>query len=198
MILLACAVEAELRFWEPRDDVATLVMGVGPVEASCALTAALCERRYRLVVNAGLAGAFDGIARVGDAVIVAEDMMELGLESGAPLRLPSGERTFDTARSVASLVARLGGKDFLTVRGITVSRVTSTEQTARRRAAELGAQVESMEGFAALRAAERMGVPAIELRGISNRCGERASSGWDFDAGIAGLARITRSLLELA
>ncbi|HEV3196181.1 MAG TPA: futalosine hydrolase [Candidatus Cybelea sp.] len=198
MILLACAVEAELRFWEPRDDVATLVMGVGPVEASCALTAALCERRYRLVVNAGLAGAFDGIARVGDAVIVAEDMMELGLESGAPLRLPSGERTFDTARSVASLVARLGGKDFLTVRGITVSRVTSTEQTARRLAAELGAQVESMEGFAALRAAERMGVPAIELRGISNRCGERASSGWDFDAGIAGLARITRSLLELA
>jgi futalosine hydrolase len=198
VILLACAVEAELRFWEPRDDVATLVMGVGPVEASCALTAALCERRYRLVVNAGLAGAFDGIARVGDAVIVAEDMMELGLESGAPLRLPSGERTFDTARSVASLVARLGGKDFLTVRGITVSRVTSTEQTARRLAAELGAQVESMEGFAALRAAERMGVPAIELRGISNRCGERASSGWDFDAGIAGLARITRSLLELA
>jgi futalosine hydrolase len=198
VILLACAVEAELRFWEPRDDVATLVMGVGPVEASCALTAALCERRYRLVVNAGLAGAFDGIARVGDAVIVAEDMMELGLESGAPLRLPNGERTFDTARSVASLVARLGGKDFLTVRGITVSRVTSTEQTARRLAAELGAQVESMEGFAALRAAERMGVPAIELRGISNRCGERASSGWDFDAGIAGLARITRSLLELA
>ncbi|MGA8473999.1 MAG: futalosine hydrolase [Candidatus Cybelea sp.] len=198
MILLACAVEAELRFWEPRDDVVTLVMGVGPVEASCALTAALCERRYRLVVNAGLAGAFDGTARVGDAVIVAEDMMELGLESGAPLRLPSGERTFDTARSDASLVARLGGKEFLTVRGVTVSRVTSTEQTARRLAAKLGAQVESMEGFAALRAAERMGVPAIELRGISNRCGERASSGWNFDAGIAGLARITRSLVELA
>jgi futalosine hydrolase len=198
VILLACAVEAELRFWEPRDDVATLVMGVGPVEASCALTAALCRQHYRLVVNAGVAGAFDGAARVGDAVIVAEDMMELGLESGAPLSLPSGERTFDTARSDAALVARLGGKDFLKVRGITVSRVTSTTQTARRLAAELGAQVESMEGFAALRAAERMGVPAIELRGISNRCGERASSGWDFDAGLAGLARITRTLLELA
>lgn len=198
MILLACAVEAELRFWEPRDDVATLVMGVGPVEASCALTAALCQKRYRLVVNAGVAGAFDGTARVGDAVIVAEDMMELGLENGAPLSLPSGERTFDTARSDAALVARLVGKDFPKVRGITVSRVTSTAQTARRLAAELGAQVESMEGFAALRAAERMGVPAIELRGISNRCGERASSGWDFDAGIAGLARITRTLLELA
>jgi len=198
VILLACAVEAELRFWEPRDDVATLVMGVGPVEASCAITAALCRQRYRLVVNAGVAGAFDGTARVGDAVIVAEDMMELGLESGAPLSLPSGERAFDTVRSDAALVARLGGKGFLKVRGITVSRVTSTAQTARRLAAELGAQVESMEGFAALRAAERMGVPAIELRGISNRCGERASSGWDFDAGIGGVALITRALLELA
>ena len=54
-----------------------------------------------------------------------------------------------------------------------------------------------MEGFAALRAAERLRVPAIEVRGISNRCGERESSGWDLDAGIRGLQRIARALFEL-
>jgi futalosine hydrolase len=54
-----------------------------------------------------------------------------------------------------------------------------------------------MEGFGALRAAQRAGVPAIEVRGISNRCGARESSGWDFGAGIAGLARVSNALFEL-
>ncbi|MGC1379514.1 MAG: hypothetical protein WA814_00675, partial [Candidatus Baltobacteraceae bacterium] len=82
------------------------------------------------------------------------------------------------------------------VRGVTVSRVTATEATARR-LAERGAQVETMEGFAALRAAERAGVPAIEVRGISNRCGDRAASGWNIAAGTAGLRHVLDALFEL-
>ncbi len=197
MILLACAVAAELRFWEARDGVATLVTGVGPVEASCALTAELCRRPYRLVVNAGLAGAFDGAAGIGDGVVVEDDSMEIVLESGTPLNLPRGERTVERAHSNPELVARLRAAGFPVVRGITVARVTSSEPTARRLATELRAQVESMEGFAALRAAERMGVPAIEVRGVSNRCGERESGGWDFEAGMGGLGRVARALFEI-
>jgi futalosine hydrolase len=197
VILLACAVEAELTFWEARDGVETLVTGVGPVEASCALTAELCRKPYRLVVNAGLGGAFDGAARIGDGVVVGDDAMEIALETGAPLRLPRGERTVERARSDSALVARLRDAGFAVVRGVTVVRFTFPAQTARPLATELGAQIESMEGFAALRAAERMKVPAVELRGISNRCGERESSGWDFDAGMAGLGRIARALFDL-
>lgn len=197
MILLTCAVASELIFWEPRGDVETLVTGVGPVETSCALTAALCRRPYRLVVNAGLGGAFDGAARIGDGVVVAHDTMEVALETGAPLSLPDGERTVEQASSDPALVAGLRDAGFAVVRGVTVARVTASAQTARRLATKLGAQVESMEGFAALRAAELMGVSAIEVRGISNRCGRRESSGWDFDAGMNGLRRVARALFEI-
>ncbi len=197
MILLACAVEAELAFWEPRDGVETLVTGVGPVEASCSLTTALCRRPYRLVVNAGLGGALDGAANVGDGVVVGDDAMEIALETGVRLKLPHGERTVENAASDSALVERLRDAGFPVLRGITVARVTSSAETARRLASELRAQVESMEGFAALRAAERMGVAAVELRGISNRCGERELGGWDFDAGMNGLRRIARALFEL-
>jgi futalosine hydrolase len=196
MILLACAVDAELAFWRPREGVTTLATGVGPVEASCALAAALHQHRYQLVVNAGLAGTFDGAAAVGDGVVVADDAIELRLEDGAQLALPRGERAVEKARSDPALVERLRAQGFAAVHGITVARVTSTDETARRLASELGAQVESMEGFAALRAAERSGVPAIELRGISNRCGARESSGWNFAAGMAGLARIVNALFD--
>lgn len=173
-----------------------MITGVGPVEASCALAAALAQRRYELVVNAGIGGTFDGAARIGDGVVVADDAMELDLEGGAPLALPHGAILVDKASSDAALVAGLRSKGFPILQGITVARVTASEATASR-LRKRGAQVESMEGFAVLRAAQRAGVAAIELRGISNRCGDRASSGWDLAAGIAGLQRVLDAFFEL-
>jgi futalosine hydrolase len=197
VILLAAAVGAELEFWRPRTGVATLITGVGPVEASCALASALAQTRYSLVVNAGLAGVFAGAAAIGDGVVVADDALELDLESGVPLALPAGSAVVDRAASDAALVAALRARGFAALRGITVSRVTASEATARRLEGERDAQVESMEGFAALRAAARAAVPAIEVRGISNRCGDRIASGWNFAAGIEGLQRIVTALFEL-
>jgi futalosine hydrolase len=196
VILLTCAVERELGSWAHRHGVETTVTGVGPVEAACAIAHALAQQRYKLVVNAGIAGALEGAARVGDGVIVADDAFELALESGQPILLSAGQTVVDKARSDPVLVAQLRRKGFAAVHGITVSRVTSTEETAAR-LARLGAQVESMEGFAVLRACERAGVPAIELRGISNRVGSRERSGWDFEAGLSGLARVAQALFEI-
>ena len=196
MILLATAVAAELGSWHAPDGVETLLIGVGPVEAARAVAAALARRPYRLVINAGVAGAFAGAAQVGDGVVVSEDSMELALESGAPLALPLGIELIDRACSDTALVAQLCAKGFPALRGITVARVTARDATARRLAAR-GAQVESMEGFAVLRAAQRAGVPAIQVRGISNRCGEREFSGWDFDAGVTGLRRILDGCIDV-
>jgi futalosine hydrolase len=197
VILLCCAVDAELAFWRPRDGVELLVTGVGPVEAASAVAAALASKPYRLVVNAGIAGAFDGAAAVGDGVVVSDECMELRLESGESFSLPRGERTVEQVRSDERLVERMRAAGYSSLRGVTVSRVTSSEATARRLVETLEAQVESMEGFAALRAAQRAGVPAIEVRGISNRCGAREASGWNFTAGIAGLQNVTGALFEI-
>ena len=65
MILLCCAVGAELGFWKERDGVDKLTLGVGPVEAAAAVATALANRDYSLVVNAGLGGAFSGAAQIG-------------------------------------------------------------------------------------------------------------------------------------
>jgi futalosine hydrolase len=196
VILLATAVKDELRFWKPRDDVCVLITGIGPVEASAAVATALAQHRCELVINAGIAGTFDGAARIGDGVVVAEDAMELNLESGADLVLPHGASVVNVARSDATLVGKLRDRGFSALRGITVAQVTCSAATARR-LSERGAQVESMEGFAVLRAALRSGIPAIEVRGISNRCGDRKESGWDFAAGVAGLERVLGALLEV-
>lgn len=196
MILLACAVDRELAGFAPRPGVETLVTGVGPVEAAGAVARALARGAYDLVVGAGIAGAFDGAAAVGEGVALAEDALELSLEDGRAIALPDGARVVDRVRSDGTLLAALRARGVPVLRGITVARVTATEATAAR-LAQLGAQVETMEGFAVLRAAERAGVAAIGVRGISNRAGARERSGWDFEAGRTGLHRVLHALFEI-
>ena len=59
--------------------------------------------------------------------------------------------------------------------------------------------VEAMEGFAVLRAAERAGVPALEVRAVSNDIEERDRARWHFDRAFAAITGVTPSLVaELA
>jgi futalosine hydrolase len=197
VILLACAVEKELEGWTVPDGVEVLVTGVGPVEAATAVSRALASRRYSLVVNAGIAGAFDGAGvNVGDAVVVSEDALELDREDGTRLMLPGGASVADRAESDPDVVARVAARGFTSLRGWTVTRVTTTEATAARLAA-LGAQTESMEGFAVLRAAQRHGIAAVQFRGISNRVGSPQRSAWSLPSGVTGLGRILDAFFAL-
>ena len=164
VILLCCAVEAELAFWRPRDGVEVLVTGVGPVEAASAVAATLAAGEYRLVVNAGIAGAFDGAATIGDGVVVSEERMELRLENGETFSLPRGERTIETAAfRRAARRANAVRRFCRAARGHRLPRDLERSDGAGL-AQRLGAQVESMEGFAVLRAAA-----------ASRRCRDRSA-----------------------
>jgi futalosine hydrolase len=56
-----------------------------------------------------------------------------------------------------------------------------------------------MEGFAVLRAAELAGVPAIEIRAVSNAIEERDRVLWRFDDAFAAITAATPLLVaELA
>jgi len=196
VILLVCAVSAELEWLGPRAGVETLVTGVGPVDAAARVGRALSERSYEVVISVGIAGAMTGVAKVGDGVVVGEELMEINLETGERLALPPGNVIVDRVPADHQLTDAVIALGFPLVRGITVARVTSTDATAQR-LRERGAEIESMEGFAVLRAAQLAGVPALELRGISNIVGDRSTSQWDFDAGMKGLRGVLNAALDL-
>ena len=175
-----------------------LVTGIGPVEAAVATARALATATPSAVINAGIGGAFDGRAAVGDAVAIETDhLAELGLEDGTVLGpLPGGARLVSRADSDFVLLeicrnfgARIGS-------AITVATITSTRARADDLATRFEAEVEAMEGFAVLRAAALAKIPALELRGISNRVGPREESGWDFDAGARAVAGLLDRFLD--
>ena len=55
-----------------------------------------------------------------------------------------------------------------------------------------------MEGFGVLRAAALAGVPAVEVRAISNEIGEDDRARWDLDAGLAALALVMPTITGVA
>jgi futalosine hydrolase len=196
-ILVVCALESELRHFRRRDNVELLFCGVGPVEAAVLTARALATSKYAAVVNAGIAGAFPGRARVGDALLVATEWLaELGLEGGGEFTLPDGASFIERADADAALLERCAGLPFPVGSGITVAAVTATRATGERLALRYGADVESMEGFSVLRAAAQSGIPALEVRGISNYVGDRAQSAWDFSAGARAAAGALEAVLD--
>jgi futalosine hydrolase len=188
LILVIYAVSAELRGFPKRDGVEMMACGIGPIEAAAETARMLAFGKFDAVINAGIAGAFRGHAKVGEAVIVREEFLaDLGLEGGGPLTLPDDAKLIAEVAAAPALLARCDGLPYRVGRGLTVTQVTATRATADRLTAGYNADVESMEGFAVLRAAALAGVPALEVRGISNYVGDRAQSEWDFGAGTSAL-----------
>ena len=61
-----------------------------------------------------------------------------------------------------------------------------------------GVDVEAMEGFAVLRACELAGVPAVEVRVVSNEIDEPDRERWRFDDAFAKLADALPRLVAVA
>jgi nucleoside phosphorylase len=68
--------------------------------------------------------------------------------------------------------------------------------TAGRVDGSAGCDVECMEGFAVLRAAALAGVPAVEVRAISNHIEEADRRRWRFDDAFAAIVTATPTLVR--
>jgi futalosine hydrolase len=197
-ILVVCALASELDGFVCPAGVEIVTCGVGPVEAAAATAQALARGRFEAVVNAGIAGVFPGRGRIGDAFVIAHEVLaDFGLEGGATLTLPDGATLAQHVHSARSLLEAAARTTLAPARGVTVSAITTTDATALRLRETYAADVESMEGFAVLRAAERAGIPAIEVRGISNVVGDRAHAQWDFRAGSRAAVAALTSLVAV-
>jgi len=195
MILVVCALASELPGFAEPSGVRLIEGGVGPVEAAAATAEALAQDAYSLVVSAGIAGGFPGRAAIGESVaVVRERFAGLTREDGTPLALPRGYVIADESSADAPRATRLADGGLRCVRGVTVGVATTSDRTAEALRRAHDADVETMEGFAVFRAARRAGVPAIGVRGVSNRVGDPGRADWNL---AAGSAAATRGLIRL-
>jgi len=154
-----------------------LVCGVGPVEAAATVAAALQRDRPDAVVHVGIAGG-RGIAP--GSVVIGAEAVYCDLAAAFPLvdRVTADPRLVDAVR-----------------RALPDSPVVQIGTSAAVGGAGHDVPVEAMEGFGVLRAAALAGIPALEVRSISNEVGERDRSLWRIDDALAALEEALPALV---
>ncbi len=170
-VLLIAATEREL------DGREGLVCGVGPVEAAAATARALAVRDWAGVLHVGVAGGRGLDA--GSLVIGAEAIY---------CDLSAAVRLVDRVSADARLVAAVGEV-------LPEAPILPIGTSAAIGGSGHGTRVEAMEGFGILRAAELAGVPAVEVRAISNEIGEPDRYRWQIAEAIEALSRVTPALI---
>ncbi|MFE7334886.1 futalosine hydrolase [Streptomyces griseus] len=173
-----------------------LAGGAGPAAAAAATAFALAAGAsapvpYGLVVSAGIGGAFTPLTPLG-SLVVASDIVAADLGADTPegflpvTALGFGRDRFAPPPALVRDVAAAAGAAAGPV--LTVSTVTGTaERAAGLLAAHPGALAEAMEGFGVAEAAARAGVPALELRAVSNAVGPRDRDAWRIGDALAAL-----------
>jgi futalosine hydrolase len=177
-------------------EVEMVITGVGKANAAGAVARVLDARRHGAVLSVGVAGSYggpalrsvvvaSGCAYADEGVLTPDgfaDLCEMGFSpAGLPtMQFPVDGRLVEALRPVADSVGVIA----------TVSTCSGTDGLAREAAARTGAMAEGMEGAAAAHAAYRLGVPAGELRVISNTCGDRAKQVWDVRGALGALTRV--------
>jgi nucleoside phosphorylase len=159
----------------------TLQCGVGPVDAAAATARAITAVDPAVVLHVGIAGARRGLALAPASVVIGSEARYCDLEIApewaprvvmpAPVLLDVVRRALPTAA-----VLPIG----------TSARVGGTTDC----------DVEAMEGFAVLRAAQLAGIPAIEIRSISNEIEEADRARWHFAQAFAAITAVTPMLVS--
>ncbi|MGG6313855.1 futalosine hydrolase [Paenibacillus macerans] len=194
--------------------------GVGPAAAAAATATVLAKTGtrtvagdagdggggYDLVISAGIGGGFGEVAGIASLVVASEIIAaDLGAET------PDGfagvdELGFGSARIAVAHEPAVRWADALRAAGLpayfgpvlTLSTVTGTAETAEALAARYpGAGAEAMEGYGVAEAARQFGIPALELRAVSNRVGPRQRELWKIGEALQALEQACAKLPEV-
>ena len=182
-----------------------LITGVGSVSTSFFLTKAIETKKYSFVINLGIAGSFNPNIKIGEVVILVEDVFaDLGVDNRGsftpahraglvePNEFPyeNGKLTWPYQNSFPVL------EKMPKVSGITVSTATGSE----RRIADLNKyfspDIETMESAAVFYCCLLSKIPFFCLRSISNVVEPRDVGKWNIPLAVEKLNEATRIIIE--
>jgi len=192
-ILLVAATQAEVTLITHKE---VLITGVGMVNNAMHLCAHLATHRdcYDLVINMGVAGAFDPQTELGSVFQVNEDSFaDLGAEDGERFLtlpqmglMPADDWTVRATYTIHGLP---------TATAITVNTVHGNRASINAIIARHPAELETMEGAAFLAVCRHFGLPAAQVRAVSNHVEPRYRSKWQLALAIKQLNEAVNTII---
>lgn len=198
-ILLNKGLQATLKNLE----INFLITGVGMIATCFSLTKNLLENKYDLVVNAGIAGAFNKHIKIGETLNIVQDCFsEQGAEDGEDflqlhqLNLQGvDEFPFNKGLIKNDFVLPVNSiNNWKKAKGITVNTVHGNDDTILKCVHYFNPDIESMEGASVFYVCKNENVPCLQIRTISNYVEKRNRDNWNIPLAIQNL---NESLINL-
>jgi len=180
-----------------------MITGVGAVATTYHLTRLLVDDKAELIIQAGIAGAFDDSLALGTVVMVKQDRFaDLGVEENSEWKdvfdlglVKADDEPFHNAWLV-NKHEKISKQGLPLVSGITINEITTSPSRIQGYRNKYQPLIESMEGAALHFVCLQEGIPFIQLRAISNYVGERDKSKWNMRLAIANLNRALIKIIE--
>lgn len=166
--------------------------GVGMLATTYSLTHLLHVHQPQIVVQMGIAGAFDHQIPLGTVTAIQSDIVgDMGVweqeqwNTIFSLQLAQrNEPPFTNGQLVNKYLQQLNVLSLPIVNGVSVNQITTQKPQIQLYSQQMKAQVESMEGAAIHYVCLQQQIPFIQMRSISNYVGERDKSKWQLQQSI--------------
>lgn len=183
------------------DTLEVLITGVGLVSMATNLSLHLAKNNYDLVLNVGVAGAFNRQFPLGSLWQVSRDYLaDLGVEMGQ--KFISMNQLGLSSESDILLFPRMEKhsdllKDLPMAIGVSKNTGSGRVSTIAYMQRQYKAEVESMEGAAFFYVCSKFECQFAQLRAISNYVGERDKRKWDLKGSVTVLNEfLLKSFIE--
>jgi futalosine hydrolase len=174
-----------------------LVTGVGSTATAARLSRILSTKKYDLVINIGIAGAYSKNLTIGDVVFVENDIFG---DMGAELADGSFADTTELGLAESSEILTCTSlpqentllyhklcRSAISVQGLTVNTVSGTLPTITARQSKYHPETESMEGAAFYYTCLLHKQLAVQVRAISNYVTPRNREEWNIPLAVRNI-----------
>jgi len=203
-VLVAAATNFEIEpFLKENKKTDLLITGVGIPATVFHLTKKLMEKKYDLVIQAGIGGTFSNSLNLGEVVFVKEDAFaDLGIQENGKFTtlfengfLNKNDFPFNNGWLI-NKQSILKKNELPVVKGITVNKIGDDHLRNHLMKEKFSADIESMEGAAFHYVCLQQKINFLQLRGISNMVGERDKTKWKIKKAIENLNKELLKIIE--
>ncbi len=202
-LLIVAATQLEIEpFLRENYKVDILITGVGIPATVLFLTKKIIEKKYDLVIQAGIGGTFNSI-QLGEVVLVKQDAFgDLGIEENGYFStlfengfLNKNDFPFTNGWLVNNNPIFEKNK-LLIEKAVTINKLTDDHLKIENIRQKYSPAVESMEGAAFHYVCLQQKINFLQIRGISNMVGERDKTKWQMKKAIQNLNKELLKIVE--
>jgi len=194
----------EISFTRPSVMVHTAVTGVGLMPSTYAIIQLIAKSKPDMIIQVGIAGSFNPSLALGTAVTVEReipadmgvfekegyrDIFELGL---AEKNMPP----FEQGAILNHHQTLLEALALPAVSAVSVNEISTSTEKINLFSEKYKADIESMEGAALHYVCALQHIPFVQIRGISNKVGERDKAKWKISESLLAATNACINLIN--